>query len=266
VKIQLTLLRPLHKEDNIERRKIRTNMLATATWTTREIAQEEEEQEEEALEFRFGSSNLYNESDNEDLNVDPIQLDAHITEEEVTVDASVQQSYEDLCRSHVEKYLSSAENYIQENALSQRISEWRNKLAPVLIVQESRTSFDVHKYGHDLVNSMSSMNLKEISFEKVVGKVEPHEVCRNFAAALQLVNNGNIDFVVNGNSLKLQLLSAEFRDISSYRAPSMNINSSEENLESLKNNITKSKKRSRKQTERSNNKENMDINSIEQKA
>ena len=41
--------------------------------------------------------------------------------------------------------------------------------------------FDIHKYGHDLVDNLNQLKTQtEVPLQKVVGKVEAFEVCRNF--------------------------------------------------------------------------------------
>lgn len=111
------------------------------TWVHKELAHEEQEEEEEALEFRFGASDFYNgASDDDDAHVEPIAMDPiedHLPED-VSVhsqEASVQQSYEELCRSHVEQYLGSVENYVQDSALALRIADWRRRLQPIIAIQ-----------------------------------------------------------------------------------------------------------------------------------
>lgn len=51
---------------------------------------------------------------------------------EVEEPIPVTQSYEELVREHIDKFLTSAQLYAQETMLSKRVSEWESKIRPVL--------------------------------------------------------------------------------------------------------------------------------------
>ncbi|EGC35780.1 hypothetical protein DICPUDRAFT_97786 [Dictyostelium purpureum] len=137
------------------------------------------------------------------------------------------QTYEELCRSYVEKYLESASKYVRETALSQRVNEWNNRLMPILQEQDSHPSFDIHTYGNKFLYSMKpyatnktnqldnnddteiEQNLDDedtdptleinkeavVSFRDITKQSPVYEICRMFTSCLQLANNGNIEII-----------------------------------------------------------------------
>eukprot|EP01122_Echinamoeba_exundans_P009129 TRINITY_DN3155_c0_g1_i1.p1 TRINITY_DN3155_c0_g1~~TRINITY_DN3155_c0_g1_i1.p1 ORF type:complete len:787 (+),score=235.97 TRINITY_DN3155_c0_g1_i1:43-2403(+) len=113
------------------------------------------------------------------------------------------QSYEDLCRMHVEKYLKEAETFQQETELSRRVAEWNTRLEPMLKEQESRPPFDIQGYGGEIIKTFVDVKKKKkedhpsMPFAKLVeANPAPYEVCRNFTAMLQLINNGNLEIQI----------------------------------------------------------------------
>jgi hypothetical protein len=113
------------------------------------------------------------------------------------------QSYEDLCRMHVEKYLKEAETFQQETELSRRVAEWNTRLEPMLKDQESRPPFDIQGYGGEIIKTFVDVKKKKkedhptMPFAKLVeAKPVSYEVCRNFTAMLQLINNGNLEIQI----------------------------------------------------------------------
>ncbi|KAK5583653.1 hypothetical protein RB653_005251 [Dictyostelium firmibasis] len=166
------------------------------------------------------------------------------------------QTYEELCRSYVEKYLESASKYVRETALSQRVNDWNNRLTPILIEQDSHPTFDIHVYGHKFLNGMKPLaTIKKLKDEKDQPRIEisddendndddciiinkeamvpfgeltknspVYEVCRMFTSCLQLANNGNIEIISNNkqiDSLNFHLLSLNERhDIQGMQVPS----------------------------------------------
>lgn len=136
------------------------------------------------------------------------------------------QTYEDLCRSHIEAFMRGTERYAAETQLSRRVGAWQNKLEPLMRSQENRQAFDIHMYGQSVLSSVakaltpaqrakiqkakkgeSCKAAKELSkgkemagmeeippvdFGTVVSGKQQFEVCRLFLASLQLANNGNV--------------------------------------------------------------------------
>eukprot|EP01097_Dermamoeba_algensis_P008974 TRINITY_DN6186_c0_g1_i1.p1 TRINITY_DN6186_c0_g1~~TRINITY_DN6186_c0_g1_i1.p1 ORF type:complete len:622 (-),score=203.35 TRINITY_DN6186_c0_g1_i1:18-1883(-) len=138
-------------------------------------------------------------------------------------------SYQDLCRRHIENYLSTAENFVQESSLSKRVAEWKDKLQPVLDDQEHHPVFDIHEYGSKLLDLFPKNKAQpSCALGDLIGKVEMYEVSRYFTSALQLANTGNLEIIKGSssgdetNTIKLKLLSSNSAfDILNYRAPSM---------------------------------------------
>jgi condensin-2 complex subunit H2 len=155
-------------------------------------------------------------------------------------------SYAELCRAHIASFSRGADRYAHESHLSRRVSEWQEKLGPVLEEQNARRPFDIHAYGGEvlsaaaaecvaakqrnaallkgakgklLVSALSAARAEEredeaqVSFG-VVGRGRPtYDVCRLFLAALQLSNNGNVvlhhpvGIVCGPETFKLEVLS-----------------------------------------------------------
>ncbi len=142
---------------------------------------EEAEEEEGHVAFDFVANN------DDDMDEPPAPIAMDLPDEH---SSSNIQSYEDICRSHVEQYLATAQAFVQESALGQKVNEWAKKIAPVLEEQESRPSFDIHHYGDKLMTRFGEEG-KRISVEVLMGEQEDpmFEVCRNFVAVLQLVRD-----------------------------------------------------------------------------
>jgi hypothetical protein len=154
--------------------------------------------------------------------------------------------FEALCKRHMEGFLLHAEAYARETQLSRRISDWVSRIEPLLQEQDARPSFDIDAYSDKVlcrasVEAMAEKQVKGakagallseacIPFEHVVSGEEPFEVCRVFAACLQLANYGSIEIsrVGAGGSgggddmgFSFSLLSASRpRGVENYRAPS----------------------------------------------
>lgn len=103
--------------------------------------------------------------------------------------ATVEQSYEQLCKAHVEAYLKSAESYLTSSNLSRRVLEWQEKLLPILEEEEQHGPYDIKHYGRDILHTIDvKKNVDDaIDFEQAVQGQPKFEICRMFLAALQLV-------------------------------------------------------------------------------
>lgn len=103
--------------------------------------------------------------------------------------------------------------------LQVRVSSWRQRIDPILRQEEDRSAFDIHEYGSALLQRLETLTLVTpgdagdaqpakvaagrskaqqqqeagsgdvYGFGEVVAADNPYEVCRSFAAMLQLVNN-----------------------------------------------------------------------------
>lgn len=108
------------------------------------------------------------------------------------------QSYEDLCRKHIENYLSSANAFAIETSLTKRVADWRAKLEPILSRQEEAKPFDIHSYGESVVARFRVPDKEQpvSTFGDLVEEEEgTSEICRLFAATLQLANHGNVQII-----------------------------------------------------------------------
>ena len=128
-------------------------------------------------------------------------------------------TYEELCRQHIDKYLSRAqEEFHNDTELTKRVTQWRDRVAPMLSEQESRPEFDLFKSKDVILGSLRKYVKKNKENRKgvlpptvAIGGEEKWQVARNFAAMLQLVNNGQIELLpdqASHQSFNLRLLSA----------------------------------------------------------
>ncbi|CAB1110484.1 unnamed protein product [Ectocarpus sp. CCAP 1310/34] len=141
------------------------------------------------------------------------------------------QTYEDLCRNHIEAFMRGTEKYAHETQLSKRVGAWQEKLEPLMESQEKRQAFDIHAYGQSVLSRVASVltpaqrarahtavkgvqpkmadnsagspeeavqadtaepEVPLVDFGTVVAGKERFDVCRLFLASLQLANNGNV--------------------------------------------------------------------------
>ncbi|GMF33274.1 unnamed protein product [Phytophthora fragariaefolia] len=132
-------------------------------------------------------------------------------------------SYEEICRQHLASFMSGTEKYVRETDLSKQVSDWQEKLTPLLKQQDAHPPFDIHHYGREIIERLaeekknSSLDkhrkttkrdknkrarLEPVSededereavpFETLVVGKSQFEVCRLFLASLQLANSGNV--------------------------------------------------------------------------
>lgn len=151
-------------------------------------------------------------------------------------------SYENLVRAHIADWFRGAEKYERTTQLSKRVTEWTQRLEPILAEEEKHPPFDIHRVGDKIIERLVETEENEdeskvVSFDSVVTGQVDFEVCRSFLAMLQLANNGNLHIVnptIEGNEKKrnvpkvlqngelgIKLLSSKRSDISDYRAPSV---------------------------------------------
>ncbi|CAI5714073.1 unnamed protein product [Hyaloperonospora brassicae] len=134
-------------------------------------------------------------------------------------------TYEEICRQHLASFMSGTEKYVRETDLSKQVSDWQEKLTPLLKQQEAHPPFDIHHYGREIIGRLEeeykSFSLDKLSgsskrdkkkrarlnvlpeeeeaeerdtvpFETLVDGKSQFEVCRLFLASLQLANSGNV--------------------------------------------------------------------------
>ena len=109
-------------------------------------------------------------------------------------------TYEALCRKHIDSFMRGAEQYRRETQLSRRVADWTTKLEATLRAQEEATPFDIHVYSGAVMSSVQKAvingsvrnDAKSVAFAEVAGGRDSAEVCRVFLACLQLVNAGSL--------------------------------------------------------------------------
>ncbi|KAL5503179.1 hypothetical protein EMCRGX_G010088 [Ephydatia muelleri] len=102
----------------------------------------------------------------------------------------------------------------------------------MLATEEAHPTFDMHCYGANVLKELAARQCKGSSvslFSSLVGGKESYEICRLFAATLQLANDHNVNVIISCSkdeplqSMALQLLSTRMAHeaMSEYRAPSL---------------------------------------------
>jgi hypothetical protein len=148
---------------------------------------------------------------------------------------TVMQSYEDLCRKHLDTYVRSTEQYMQDARLVYRVQDWQQKLSPFLDQQSRRKQFDIQDYSEsvlshfpdndddddeeedEIIQDEETTDHEEqeiLDFKQISNSRAPFEVCRLFIATLQLANSGNVEIQSessNPESFTVKLLSKDFK-------------------------------------------------------
>eukprot|EP00887_Chlorella_sp_A99_P001915 scaffold18.g1915.t1 len=137
-------------------------------------------------------------------------------------------SYEELCRTHIEAFISAAAAAEVQTDLAARVAGWRSKVQPVLEEEDARPEFDIHQVGEAILARMDDLSAATgappaaggddggstepppLRFGQVVSGVgssassadpggqaglpaeQRYLVSRTFSSLLQLVNNGNV--------------------------------------------------------------------------
>jgi hypothetical protein len=127
----------------------------------------------------------------------------------------VPETYSDLVRAHVAKFVETARNWASETRLSMRVRGWHDYLEPILEEQENRPHFDLREYEQSLLDELQSIQKTQsedtVPFEKIVLEAVPSEhrihvsadtsekeyiprwdVCRLFLTTLELANQGSV--------------------------------------------------------------------------
>ena len=118
--------------------------------------------------------------------------------------------------------MRGTQDYAQETNLTRRVSDWEDKLAPVLNEQKKHSKFDMRALGRRIIETLavdfsvqdidgekegegegggeeatSAQKSTEATFADIVGDegVERFEVCRMFLSMLQLANDKNVRLV-----------------------------------------------------------------------
>ncbi|XP_074659993.1 condensin-2 complex subunit H2-like [Tubulanus polymorphus] len=166
-----------------------------------------------------------------DIHDDPLAVNAARIDDDLfsqQSDLLCSQSYEELVRKYVDEFLTSAQKFAELTELSKRVGEWEDKVVPKLEEEETRPAFDIHSYGSAVLESFPTKS-RSVSFNDIAKTQTPHEVCRLFAATLQLANNYNLQISTDENSsesgmdsvsLKLLSLKRHHEELEGYRVPS----------------------------------------------
>ena len=104
--------------------------------------------------------------------------------------------------------------YQQDLELHKRVLAWQQRIEPLLAHETTRHEFEIKYYQAGLLESFSGVETSQkkkrakhdgsadadvLPFGEVAGAPEQFEVCRNFLAALMLVNEGNLAIHTEGN-------------------------------------------------------------------
>jgi condensin-2 complex subunit H2 len=153
------------------------------------------------------------------------------------------QTFEELCRAHIQAFAKSAEKYALTTKLTERISQWQAHLAPILEEEERKASFDIHRYSEMLLESAmasSEENKKKrkqsfgggddggnneqkqlLDFEIVTRGCTQSDICRMFLASLSLANSGNLKIEEGMDGYQFEIVSDKVENpMETYRAPS----------------------------------------------
>jgi Condensin II complex subunit CAP-H2 or CNDH2, C-term len=68
-------------------------------------------------------------------------------------ESNVGKTFEELCRAHIRAFAKGAEDFAFSTKLTERVSIWQAKLAPILEDEEQRAAFDIHRYSQELLET-----------------------------------------------------------------------------------------------------------------
>ena len=85
-------------------------------------------------------------------------------------------SYEALCRRHIEGFALGAEQYARETQLSKRVNEWTGRLESILADQDSSRPFDIHEYSKEVLLDARSIMVRR-------GRMAANSMAANSMAA-----------------------------------------------------------------------------------
>jgi len=164
------------------------------------------------------------------------------------------QTFEELCRAHIQAFAKSAEKFALTTKLSDRISQWQKYLQPILDEEEQKTTFDIHRYGQMLLETamkaraeaaaetaaaasraameeedddetqkkrISAQEHDLLDFEVVTRGCTRSDICRMFLASLTLANAGNIKIEEGMDGYKFDIITDKVENpMETYQAPS----------------------------------------------
>ena len=92
-------------------------------------------------------------------------------------ESNIGKTFEELCRAHIQAFAKGAEEYALNTQLTDRVSEWQAKLAPILEDEEKRAEFDIHKYSSRVIEMAQQQMQQQKSKRKSDGSIH---VCTNY--------------------------------------------------------------------------------------
>lgn len=75
----------------------------------------------------------------------------------LTTDSGEYISYEDLCRQHMEKFMTGVEKFTRETKLVRRVNEWETRIVPMLEDQDRHEQFDIRKERSVLLSELRAI-------------------------------------------------------------------------------------------------------------
>lgn len=112
-------------------------------------------------------------------------------------------NYEELCKEHVQQYLSHSYQYMQTGDIVNRVRDWESNVKPLLKEQNARPEYDIKKCSRQVVkllkNQTKEQGRSNFLFSEVCKGKEPYEVCRMFLATLQLASSNQIELNIEKN-------------------------------------------------------------------
>jgi len=173
---------------------------AAPTRKTRPSASAAADEDEHAMAAQLDDSNAtedHNESHGDASSLAGPQDDMNLGDDEPALQlsseqvAEVPESYSDLVRAHVARFLEQARNWAQESKLAVRVRAWQDHIEPMLREQEARPVFDIQASEATLMRDLQPGAVAP--FASLVRGEEPWGTSRLFLAALQLSNEGCIE-------------------------------------------------------------------------
>eukprot|EP00934_Nitzschia_sp_Nitz4_P000810 Nitzschia sp. Nitz4//scaffold48_size128905//64303//66480//NITZ4_003599-RA/size128905-augustus-gene-0.23-mRNA-1//-1//CDS//3329552979//810//frame0 len=152
------------------------------------------------------------------------------------IESNLGKTFEELCRAHIQSFAKGAEDFALKTQLTERVSRWQAKLAPILEEEERRSEFDIFKYSERVIDvaqdkiqtqkrnsdGFSKPTTPTVGFATVATGCTQSDVCRLFLASLSLANAGNLKIDEEAPIFQFDIVSGTLdRPMQSYVAPSM---------------------------------------------
>lgn len=79
-----------------------------------------------------------------------------------------------------------------------QVTSWRDCIGKIMVEQDARPAFDVHRVGQDIVETTSKLSTRAqqtLPFHAIVRCQQKYEVARCFSAFLQRINDESIELI-----------------------------------------------------------------------